>query len=293
MRKWAVLAGVVLLAVAGTVAVVVVRHGPETGAPDVKPLSQVDSDLHWGWLPADLDMSRTKFPPGAQPGTAYFDVLDFPADRGPDLRLDGWQPFEVGGRPGRIISRPARSMADWQLPSGRWAHVEFGRDEAKLESLGPVTNRQPGVENELRRIVTEATESPVRTVTAQFGLARMPACCTLLTVRPGAVDLGAGVPQDRPADGLVDGILDDTNLRSVNFLTRLSIKFEPGMKTLNMSMWKRLPDIQGGEAYFLWTTEMPMELDIRGFHGGTLRLVGGGSQDELVQVARSVVWTGP
>ena len=106
MRRWGVLAGAVVLTVTGTVAALAVRHGakppgeaPPGTAPAVQPLSKVDSDVHLGWLPPDLGTKTTRFPPGAKPGTPYLTMVDFPADRGPDLRLDGWQPFEVGGRP--------------------------------------------------------------------------------------------------------------------------------------------------------------------------------------------------
>jgi hypothetical protein len=298
------LAAVVVLVLAAAVAAVVLQRRSEPPADPgepVRPVQEVRSDLRFGWLPDDLAAAASREfgtqgdgPPAKQP---YLISSVYAVDEAPVLGEPGWQSFEVGGRPGRIVSRPTRSIADWRLPSGRWAHLEVGY----TDHLEP-GNRQPGVENDLRRMAASATETEPTTTTARFALPYLPPGCVVVSVGRGTYDVEddtveiSRIPPDAErVDTTQDGIVDDLWSQQRSMFGVLTVIWTPGTDGFDRTgagLVREAP-VQGLAA---WHDSSGLRLLVPGFHGGILelrRLTDRVTGPELHKVAEGLRWTGP
>lgn len=211
----------------------------------------------------------------------------------PRLDLPGWRTTQVGGRPARIVSRPKRTMIDWQLPSGRWASLEYGQGRAH-DAAG-----QLAVERIVERValgVTEGTPEPVRLA---FGPTYLPPGTRVVGVRGvspegyGTIDVTAGSQRVLRTDEATteDGIsveypvLDDRG--------GFGVSFHPGSWQLDPGD-RRTDDIDGRRTYLL-NRETGIAVDTPP-HGcvivDTIDRPEPLAPAELRRVAKGVRWTG-
>jgi hypothetical protein len=274
---------------------------PQSGTPKVQPVTEKVFSFTYGWLPDDLRAQRANPGPGVG---AYIDTeVTATQDAGP--ADPAWSPIEVKGRPGRLISKPTRTIVDWQLPSGHFAHVEFGR------GVPGAPNGQPAIEHDTLHIVDEFAEGPEKTLTTAIGLGFLPARCHVDGLneqqRIPAVNVYCGSPNPPPRRLTTeDGITETVTNRLLENGVSISYADPQDAKTWERDLdhRRRIADIQELPAY----TSLPegetaslstYQLYVKGFHGGMLVLSANTRElkdaltlDELVKIASNVVWTG-
>jgi hypothetical protein len=318
-RSAAALAAGVALAVLAVSGAVVIAIGPappaSVGAP-VQGAFPADAahGVNFGWLPDDVGRGGG---PDVSAGGPYLVASVLPYVWTPTLDLTGWQRTEINGRPGRIVSRPTRTFLLWQLPSGHWAGLEFGR------GMPRGADAQPGVELDARRIAAAITEAPYRRGSSRLRLTYLPqgyrvdltshatdtAGRSVDMVRgvAGTIRLTGtrtsysddGVTTESPtfaADGSFQVVLDQRDARAADDYVH-----RPG--------WTRIADVQGHPAYTNSAPNTspgprPLQIVVLDFHGGQLRLTsnfgtnpevvvvglagGGPTYEELLEVANGI-----
>lgn len=311
-RTGGVLAAVLLAMTASTVAVTVIRDGGGAPAPvgsaDLIPVGEWKSTLRLGWVPDGLQPPTTTGTEFAEdilyPGSSLPPLQDYLrvslhlVSETPKLDLPGWQRVDVNGRPASERSEPTRTIVVFQMPSGRWAEVEFGRG---VPNGGP--DGQPGHrETALRvaRSIDETGDTPLRTGFAPSYLPagqRIVGVSTEVNSPAGFGRVYSAGPVGPPAQNLPG---------SRGFLLGVDGQQGPGVSIFveeaeeaTLEGAERIADIQGRPAYRLNNGHMIVMTD---FHGGALTVIATlGKQQpnkelmpeaELVKVAEGVRWLG-
>jgi hypothetical protein len=183
-------------------------------------------------------------------GAGYLRVDVSGVDWQPRLDQPGWRQIQVGGRPARIVSRPTRTLIDWQLSSGRWANLEYGR------GMPGEAAAQPDVERIAERVAAGITEGAPEPVRVRFAPTVLPEGTRVVGVRGvshdgyGTVDVASGSQRvvrtgqvtTQDGIGLDHPVLDETGL--------FGVSFHPGPFRPNRGE-TRTDDIQGQPAYLL------------------------------------------
>jgi hypothetical protein len=307
-----VLAAVVLVVTASSVAVTALRDGARPPAPvasgDPIPVGEWKSTLHVGWLPDGLAPPLITSTAYAEdilyPGTNtpsrrdYLRVSLYPASETPDR---SGQPVDVNGRQGYEKSEPTRTIVVFPLPSGRWANVEFGRG---VPGGGP--NGQPGHRETALRIARSIDQSGNTMLRTGFAPSYLPAGQRIVGVSTdvrapagfGRVHTSApaGQPAPPPSDSAAfSGGIDGQPGPGVSI-------FIDEVATVALAGAERIADIQGSPAYRVNGGQMIIVTD---FHGGALSVMatlgeiepGEGapplvSEAELIKIAEGVRWLG-
>jgi hypothetical protein len=184
---------VALAVVAGTLAVTLPSRTDRAEQPAGTATGEWNRTLRFGWLPDGLatpplyqasDTEESALYPEANNGR-YLLVNLTKVDWRPRLDLPGWRQTQVGGRPARIISRPTRTLITWELPSGRWASLDYGQGRPGSRDA------QPGVETSAERIALGVTEGAPEPVRVAFSVGYLPEGMRVVGVR-GASPEGFG-----------------------------------------------------------------------------------------------------
>jgi hypothetical protein len=211
----------------------------------------------------------------------------------PRTDMPGWERTEINGRPAwQLPGDDFRAIIQWQLPSGRWAEVDFAKHYP--QSSSPEL-RAP----EVARQVAETTrESGTTRLVTGFEPTYLPAGIRVggVEVEPAAPGFGTLLATSGTPRTTTNG--DDRSLKSLSQLgsdgrdlyVRVSAdRPDPAM------MGERIADIQGRPAYKMRTGHGVMVSD---FHGGVLSV--GTYSDlstavlvmDLVKIAEGVRWVG-
>ena len=286
-----------LLVVAAGLAVVAVPRLGERVAGPVLP-ANFERTLRFGWLPGDLTSPVYSASIDGE-SVQYSGVegkLSIEASNlnwQPRLDYPGWRQVQVAGRPGRLVSRPTRTLVEWRLASGRWAMLTYEIWTLRAD------NGQPGIETIAERIAAGVTEGDPVPVRVAFGLTRLPLGWQIAGVH-GASGDGYGMINllSRPWEvvgthevNLVDGItVDRPELAETRqFVVSLEPDgWEPGIGD------RRAGSVHGNPAYLL---SQGRGLAFNWPPHGTVQVnptaVGVVSPDEFRAVASGVRWLGP
>jgi hypothetical protein len=293
-------AALAVLAVIGSAAVVGARMAlppASVGAPATATFP-VDAShgVDFGWLPDDMRLADRGGGPDVMAGGPYLVASVVPYVWQPKLDLTGWQRTEINGRPGRIVSRPTRTFVLWQLPSGHWADLEFGR------GLPRGTDGQPGVEQDARRIAASVTEAPPRSGSSRLRLTYLPQGYRVDQASHGTNKAGQSVDVVRGVTGTIrltgtqtygteDGVTTEVPTFAADGTFQVLLDKRDagaGDDYAHREGWTRIADVQGYPAYTnatLNTSRRPrgIQIVVVGFDGGQLRLTSNfGSGPEAV-----------
>jgi hypothetical protein len=205
-RRWAggTAAVLALVLVAGAVVVRSPWAGGRTDDPPagktVVPTGDWNRTLRFGWLPEGMTpdlstVSTTGEVAFSRADARYLRVTLYSPDLQPRLEQPGWQRITIGGLPGRLVSRTTRTLIKWQLPSGRWADLEYGHAEPGE------TDAQPALQASAERIAAGITQGDPEPVRVAFALTHVPRGMRIVGVRSypergGVIELA---PQSRAA----------------------------------------------------------------------------------------------
>ncbi|GAA0916787.1 hypothetical protein [Virgisporangium aurantiacum] len=223
-----------VLALAGGLVVTVPWQAEQAASPAPIPTPDFQRTVRFGWLPDGLspptysasDTGEEVLYPMS--GAVYLRVAVSHVDWQPKLDKSGWQQIQVGGRPGRLVSRPTRTLILWQLPSGHWADLEFGRG-------GPGGgDSQPAVQTDAERIAAGVTEGAPEPVRLAFELTHLPAGMRIVGIT-GATPDGYGnieiTSGSEEAINTAEGITEDGIVYDFPMLDRsgrITVSFAPG-----------------------------------------------------------------
>ncbi|WP_203929925.1 hypothetical protein [Virgisporangium ochraceum] len=206
-RRWAGRT-VAVLAVVLLAGVAVVRSPWVGGRADdapagrtVVPTGDWNRTLRFGWLPEGMtpnlwEVSTTgEVASVVRDDARYLRVTLYSPGLQPRLDQPGWQRITVGGLPGRVVSRTARTLIKWQLPSGRWADLEYGHGQPNEAEV------QPALQASAERIAGGITEGDPEPVRVAFALTHVPRGMRIVGVRTypdrgGVIDVA---PESRAA----------------------------------------------------------------------------------------------
>lgn len=201
-RRLAGGAAALALVVAGSFAVV--NAWPDAQAPGessaAAPATVFHRKIRFGWLPDGLE--RPVFQAGLAGESVNYGLSEDRYLRAeisnlqwqPNLDQAGWQRVQVAGRPGRLVSKPTRTIVDWQLPSGRWATIEVGRGRPGM------ANAQPGLQADAERIAAGITDGDPEPVRVSFEARVLPKGTKIVNVSEqengyGTIELSTGDPK--------------------------------------------------------------------------------------------------
>ncbi len=308
-----------VIAVLGAVAIVerwpdrpldTAAPSPGTGIGQAMPVPPQQCTLRFGWLPPGLkDPTRSCGPAEENvlypmAGGNYLSVEMLKVSWQPKLDLPGLQQIKVGGRPAAISSKPTRTIITFQLPSGHWIQLEYGRGHPGSSSS---RSQQTTLHNDALAIANGVSEGTAEDVQVAFAPAYLPAGMRLTSVGTGAtpgtgqLHYGDGSGSVTKVDvvGTTDGIqdsmpvTDDRHTVSISLLSpdpsRLGHSAEPVGHLGNLPIYS----INGGMAVL-----------VPGFHGATLEVATSAvryvnpteppdaavSTDELIKIAQHVQW---
>ena len=187
-RRWAgyTAAVLALVLVAGAVVVRFPRADRADDAPagrTVIPTGDWNRSLRFGWLPEGMTpnlwaaSTTGEVASFARDDARYLRVTLYAPGLQPRADQPGWQQAAIGGRPGRLVSRTHRTLIKWQLPSGRWADLEYG------DGQPDGTDAQPALQASAERIAAAIIEGDPEPIRVAFALTRVPRGMRIVGIR--------------------------------------------------------------------------------------------------------------
>jgi hypothetical protein len=313
MTGTAIVAAAVVIAVFGALTVERSLGGrghstaQATASPAVMPVPPQRCMLRFGWLPPGLDPpSRSCGPAGEEVGYPmgagnYLDVSMLNSSWQPTLDTPGLQQIKVGGRPAAIASRPTRTIIIFQLPSGHWVSLEYGKGYPSS------SEQQATLRTDALAIANSVSEGPAEEIQVAFAPGYLPAGMRLARIYPGATpgtgsleyNDGTGSVTKVEMGGTEDGIPVSLPVTDERYNVSISLgPPEPGLPGDSANPVGHL-----GNLTIYLINNNGASVVVPGFHGGVLSVFSlvkplieppppTLSTDELIKIAEHVQWFG-